>query len=470
MIKLNHRINVKNVQMDKKDIIISIDDILKADDETVWNTLVGQVLKGNVIPVIGNDMVQINGISSEQYILNVIKQAYKIEDDISSFTALMNHPKCHKPESLYGLVSNITLKYSDVFKASETLKNFLFIKYFPFIITTTIDPVIENTMREIYGEKLRILSFDNNPSSNDDIRNSYDVTDPTLYYMFGRANGGKGNFVLSDTDLLRFSRSWLLPKDSSNFAKPANLSNALSNKYLLVLGNNFQDWLFRFFWFAMKDEKLNNKSDIPNGMDASEHSDDKLIEFLTFSNITSQIVGLPDFVAKLKKFIEESEVKNGKELKNFDRPIMNADVFVSYSRADSKVVDQLYKALKERGLKVWYDKTNLGLADDFKSEIRRAIRTCSLFVPILSHNIAKQAADEHVYRLEWSWAVEHKKMISSAIPYIVPLAENGFDVYDKLADIPEDIQCHNAFFFDDVAQDRDLSVFAKKISELLKSK
>lgn len=67
MIKLNHRINVKNVQMDKKDIIISIDDILKADDETVWNTLVGQVLKGNVIPVIGNDMVQINGISSEQY-------------------------------------------------------------------------------------------------------------------------------------------------------------------------------------------------------------------------------------------------------------------------------------------------------------------------------------------------------------------------------------------------------------------
>lgn len=31
--------------MDEKNTIISTDDILKADDETVWNTLVGQVLK-----------------------------------------------------------------------------------------------------------------------------------------------------------------------------------------------------------------------------------------------------------------------------------------------------------------------------------------------------------------------------------------------------------------------------------------
>lgn len=456
--------------MEENDIIITADDILKADDKAAWDTLVGQILKGNVIPVIGNDMVQINGLTSEQYILNTIKKAYKIEDDISSFTALMNHPKCHKPESLYGLVSDITSNYADIFRASETLKDLLSIKYFPFIITTTIDPVIENAMLEIHGKKLRVLSFDNNPRSNDDIRNSYDVTDPTLYYMFGRAKESKGNFVLSETDLLRFARSWLLPKDSSNFSKPANLSNALSNKYLLVLGSDFKDWLFRFFWFAMKDEKLNNKSNIPNGMDASEHLDDKLIDFLTFSNITSQIAEFQDFVTKLKERIEESETENDKETERFDRPVMNTDVFISYSRADSKVAEQLYVALKELGLKVWYDRINIGLADDFKSEIRCAIRTCSLFVPILSHNIKKQAADEHIYRLEWFWAVEHKRMISSAIPYIVPLAENGFNMYDKLSDVPEDIQCHNAFFFDNSAHDSSLKVFAKKLSELLKSR
>lgn len=442
-----------------------------ADKETVWETLANQIIKGNVIPVLGNEMVRINSIPSNQFLLNVIaRKGFEIKENISSFTALMNHQKFSSATIVYKLVSGLIAKNPGLFQPTELLRSFLSIKYFPFVITTTIDPTIENTMREIYGERLRVLSFDNNPRSNDDIRNSYDVSEPTLYYMFGRANGSSNDFVLSDTDLLRFSRSWLLPKDSSSFSKPANLSNALSNKYLLVLGNNFQDWLFRFFWFAMKDEKLNSKSDIPNGMDASEHSDEKLIEFLNFSNITSQITELPDFVAELKKRVEESEIKNDKDTERFDRPVINADIFISYSRADNKIAEQLYTELKERGLKVWYDKTNLGLADDFKSEIRRAIRTCSLFVPILSDNIAKQAADEHIYRLEWSWAVEHKKMISSAVPYIVPLAEKSFDLYDRLADIPEDIQCHNAFFFDDVTKESSLKTFANKLSDLLKSK
>lgn len=457
--------------MEDFNIIIDKDDIYKADREIVWDTLVEQILKGNVIPVIGRDMVRINDMSSEQFLLNIItKKVFQIDEKISSFTALMNHPKCTSPAAVYRIVFGIIENNPNLFVPTVLLESFLSIKYFPFVITTTIDPVIENTMRKIYGERLRVLSFTNNPANNDDIRNSYDVSEPTLYYMFGKSNDKKGTYVLSDTDLLRFSRSWLLPKDSSSFSKPANLSSALSNKYLLVLGNNFQDWLLRFFWFAMKDEKLNAKSDIPNGMDASEHSDEKLIEFLNFSNITSQISELSDFVKELKERIDKSESENDSEDMSHDRPLMNSDIFISYSRADSNIAEKLYLALRERGLKVWYDRKNLGLADDFKSEIRRAIRTCSLFVPVLSHHIAEQANDEHIYRLEWQWAIEHKKMISSAVQYIVPLAEDSFDLYDRLADIPEDIQSHNAFFFNKDSSDNNIDIFADKLFDLLKSK
>ena len=104
---------------------------------------------------------------------------------------------------------------------------------------------------------------------NQDIAGLYDTNAPTLYYMFGKACSGK-DFVLSDRDLLRFTKSWLLPLDSGNKAKPKNLSMTLANKYLLVLGNNWQEWFFRFFWYALKDEYLLDRNGQKIGMETLE--------------------------------------------------------------------------------------------------------------------------------------------------------------------------------------------------------
>lgn len=76
--------------------------------------------------------------------------------------------------------------------------------------------------------------------------NEEETKRPTLYYMFGKADGRSDSFVVTDTDMLKFSRSWMLPSDISSYAKPAILSNILSKRYLLIIGYNYQDWLFRF--------------------------------------------------------------------------------------------------------------------------------------------------------------------------------------------------------------------------------
>lgn len=437
--------------------------------ERIWKTLVEQILKGNVIPVIGSEMAKIQNESSTSYLVNLLaEEEFGIDEHFSSFTSLLSHKNCNPSESIYMLTNMQIEDHPKLFEPTELLRSFLSIKYFPFVITTTIDPLVENTMREIHGDSLRVLRFCNDPQANEDIRNSYDLTTPTLYYMFGKANDSDGSFVLTDTDLLRFSKSWLMPTDSGNKSKPFNLSNALSNKYLLVLGNNFQDWLFRFFWFAMKDEKLAVKSNIPIGMEALEHSDNQLIEFLNFSNITAQVAELPDFVGELKERLSANEHDSSEE-NYFSRPKMNADVFISYSRADKDVAMRLYHVLQESGLNVWFDRDSLGVGVDFRNEIRSAIRTCKLFVPVLSHNITSQAAEEHVYRMEWIWAVEHKRMISSAIDYIVPFAEDGFNIEDRTADIPEDIYCHNAFLFNrGNGLENNLKEFARKLHEVIK--
>ena len=451
---------------------LNIDDeaVRQARHKAVMDTLVQQIIKGNVIPVLGNEMVKINGIPSSKFLLDAISgQVFGIKESVLSYTALLNH-QTYKAEGnhrmLYNLVAGIIDNNPDLFSPTGLLEDFLSIKYFPFVITTTFDPAIENTMRKIHQDKLRVLSFVNDPVANDDIGSSMDTSTPTLYYMFGKANDKGIGYVLSDIDLLRFSRSWLQPNDNSSRIKPANLANALAGKYLLVLGNDFQDWLFRFFWFAMKEERLNDKGLVPNGMEASERSDEQLIEFLNYSNITSEISDLAEFVSELKALLAEAEPAGNTDHR-FDRPERNADVFISYSRADSDVTETLYRILSDKGVKVWYDKKNLGIADDFKKEIRNAIRTCRLFVPVLSWNITKQAAEEHIYRLEWQWAIEHKRLISSSVDYIAPLAEKNFNLYDHIADIEEEIRQHNAAFYSKATLEDDLGQFADKICETL---
>lgn len=438
----------------------------------IWNILIGQIIKGNVIPVIGGEMTYINNDKSPlNILLDEIKDSYNLTENVSSFTALMNRLGIHTGDVYYD-VADMIEDNKQLFAPTELLKDFLSIKYFPFIITTTIYPTIENTMREIHGDHLRVLIFCNDSSNNDDIEDSKDTMRPTLYYMFGKANDRGKDFVLSDTDLLQFSRSWLQPTDSDNKSKPANLSNALSNKFLLVLGNNFQDWLFRFFWLAMKNNNVfTNKGKIPNGLEASEHSDEQLIEFLSSSNIMSQISNLSDFVNELKFRLKQKqdELKNNPNLW-FDEPTVNADVFISYSRADSEIVEQLYNILVSKGLVVWYDKKNLGAGTNFIREIREAIRGCKLFIPILTENIRKQAAESHVYRNEWKFALEQEEQISPAIPYIIPLCEKSFDMNDNIAGVQDGIKVHNAELYSKENPGSELEEFANKICDKLRER
>ena len=446
-------------------------------NQRLWNTLVEQVMRGNVIPVIGEEMTYVDNESPLKTVLEEVKDEYNVNyDNITSFTTLVNHLNVQAANGLYDTVADVIEEHDSLFGPSEVLKDLLGIKYFPFIITTTVYPTVERAMRGIYGEQgVRVLSFCNDSSNNrnDDIENSRDTARPTLYYMFGKANPDGNNYVLTDTDLLQFSRSWLQPTDFNNKSKPANLASALSNKFLLVLGNNFKDWLLRFFWLAMKNDSVftNRYGKTPNGMEASGHADEQSIEFLNSSNIMTLASDLPMFVRTLKEQLAAREMDLRPDSETwFERPAVNADVFISYSRADGEIVEQLYKVLLAKGLNVWYDKRNLGAGDKFLIEIREAIRRCKLFVPVLTGNIRRQAGDMHVYRSEWRFAAERKEQTSSAIPFIIPLCEKSFDMYNYEADIPDAIKAHNAGVFSEDSLASDLEKFAEDICVKLKDR
>lgn len=76
-------------------------------------------------------------------------------------------------------------------------------------------------------------------------------------------------------------------------------------------------------------------------------------------------------------------------------------------------------ALEAVGIEVWFDQRRLEGGDDFDKEIKKNIRSCSLFLPVISANT--QARHEGYFRLEWTLGAERSKLIAETIPFILPV-------------------------------------------------
>lgn len=411
-------------------------DFFEFDDnveEPLWDKLIQKIIDGKVIPVIGPEMMTINGTEINKYIVDGIGRKLSMKNSPNSFSELIYAPEYKNTygnrDRIYYQVNNIFAKKR--FAASNQLERLLSIRQFPFVITTSFAPIVEDTMRTIWKDELRVLRFNNNPMENDDIRTGADLRKPTVYYMFGKVCDGVKKYVLTDTDMLDYVSSWL---SNDNRARPKNLCNELKDKYILMLGNNFSNWLFRFIWYSMR------KPDLGQGMLAYDSVDESLITFLerteTFTKQNTTEV-IDQLVSRLEKKLAENEKTK------FNKPEDNIDVFISYSRKDIEIASRLYDSLTKQGKRVWYDKHNLTDGGNFMEEIRKAIRTSKFFIPILSHNITAEKDFSHVYRNEWDTAIE--VAISMGRTYLIPLAEEGFDFYR--AAIPEKMQQHNAIFY-----------------------
>lgn len=431
----------------ENDIFDDIDIMPTDPDEQLWDKLTQQIIEGKVIPVIGPELLMVKDVNINRFIIEGLGRKFQIASKPNSFSEIVYAPEYKEAfrkldkkrdqanrdkvyrDQIYGLVYQIMAKKT--YPATSLLERFLSIRQFPFIITTSFAPIVEQTMRKIWKDELRVMRFNNNPTQNDDIKTGADLRKPTIYYMFGKVCEGVKNYVLTDTDMLDYVSSWL---SNDNKARPKNLCNELKDKYLLMLGNNYSNWLFRFIWYSMR------KPDLSHGMLAYDSLDEQLINFLeraeTFTRQnTSEVID--QIISRLDKKMAENE------LIKFDQPEENMDVFISYSRSDRDIAEQLYESLTAQGKRVWYDKNNLTDGGNFMEEINRAIKTAKYFVPILSDNIIKEKNESHVYRNEWDTAFT--VATSMGRTYIIPVAEAGFDFYK--AAIPEKMQQHNAISF-----------------------
>jgi hypothetical protein len=108
-------------------------------------------------------------------------------------------------------------------------------------------------------------------------------------------------------------------------------------------------------------------------------------------------------------------------------------VFLSYASEDREAARQLRDALPGYGLEVWYDESDLGGGEAWDQKIRRQIRDCDYFMPIVSART--EARVEGYFRREWRLAVERTLDMADDHTFLLPIVID--DTNQAAARVPE---------------------------------
>jgi hypothetical protein len=94
-------------------------------------------------------------------------------------------------------------------------------------------------------------------------------------------------------------------------------------------------------------------------------------------------------------------------------------VFLSYASEDRAAARALRDALTAEGLEVWYDENELTGGDAWDQKIRRQIRECDYFMPLISAQ--SEARREGYFRREWRLAVERTLDMADDHLFLLPV-------------------------------------------------
>jgi adenylate cyclase len=98
-------------------------------------------------------------------------------------------------------------------------------------------------------------------------------------------------------------------------------------------------------------------------------------------------------------------------------------VFLSYASEDAEAAARICTSLRNAGIAVWFDKNELRGGAAWDSAIRKRIKTCALFIAIISGN--SRARVEGYFRLEWKLAVDRSHLMAAEKAFLLPVVIDG---------------------------------------------
>jgi adenylate cyclase len=94
-------------------------------------------------------------------------------------------------------------------------------------------------------------------------------------------------------------------------------------------------------------------------------------------------------------------------------------VFLSYASEDAEAAQRICAGLRAAGIEVWFDRSELRGGDAWDAAIRKQIKACALFMPIISANTRSRI--EGYFRLEWKLAIDRSHLIAAERAFLLPI-------------------------------------------------
>lgn len=402
------------------------------ETEKTWQLLIDAINQNKVVPIIGDEFyyAEVEGkkIPYMEFLLNKLLEKFPLPKRLQdSFDEKVISPDFNMiadsihisnliNSQMYGIAESATNIYYEIEEivrlqpilCDERIIRLLRQVRFPVVLTTSFLPGLDNELKyddiKAYDKSPRIdISQENNDSR-------------TLYYLFGKCSKMNKSYMVTEDDLLDYMHYW------HNFeTRPKELSKMLSNKFLLVLGCDYPNWLFRFFWHSIKNFNLNIvANDGLKGVVAGNvfDSDNELSRFL--SRIHTHTYGDCGKVLDtiLTMLPEPSETAAPTAQVQSYRESGNHDIFISYAHENAEVAQIIANIFEKYGAKVWFDSSALVGSDLYDDIIQRKIEECERFVPIMSEYT--ENAKRGYFRKEWTLAIEELKFRLGS-PYISPI-------------------------------------------------
>ena len=115
-----------------------------------------------------------------------------------------------------------------------------------------------------------------------------------------------------------------------------------------------------------------------------------------------------------------------------------AAVFLSYASEDASAAQRICEALRAAGIEVWFDQSELRGGDAWDASIRKQIKSCALFLPVISANA--HAREEGYFRLEWKLAVDRSHLMAGTRAFLLPVvidatAQTGERIPDRFREL-----------------------------------
>lgn len=114
----------------------------------------------------------------------------------------------------------------------------------------------------------------------------------------------------------------------------------------------------------------------------------------------------------------------------------NQAIFLSYASQDADAARRICETLQAEGIEVWFDQSELVGGDAWDQKIRRQIRECTLFAPVISANT--QARLEGYFRIEWKLAAQRTHAMADEKTFLLPLVIDA--TKDSEAKVPEEFR------------------------------